>query len=431
MDNCKRVLIITYYWPPAATAGVHRWLKFSAKLSDFGIEPIMYVPENPTYFLTDEKLVKETEGIQVLKHKITEPYSLFKRFSGNSNINSGFISEVKKKKSWKEEFSIWIRGNFFIPDARVFWVKPSVRFLSRYLKENKIDFIISSGPPHSLHLIAMELKQKFNIPWIADFRDPWTTMDYYFKMKISSRADRKHHRLEKAVVTGADLVTVVSVQMKREFDESYGVNCKVLYGGYNDSKLVRADSAKRYEQLNIVHSGTMLKDRNPQVLWDALRELKEISPESYNFIRIRLVGRVDNFVREAIERSGITSCVEFLGTVPHDISISEQRNASILLLSIDWIENSEFVITSKIFEYLGAKRPILCIGNKTGDVADIVNKVDGSVVIDFTDKEGLIGSLKHYIKKVKDRDLEDVSGGEAFSMTNRTKELVDLIQSYT
>ena len=177
----KRVLIITYYWPPAGGSAVYRWLKFTKYLREFGWEPVIYTAENGEYTELDPDNVKDIpSGVTVLKQPIWEPYNFYKRFIGQKKtekINVGFLTE-KKKPALAERISVWVRGNFFIPDARCFWVKPSVKYLSAWLAKNPVDMVISSGPPHSMHLIAMKLKKQFNLPWIADFRDPWTNIDF-------------------------------------------------------------------------------------------------------------------------------------------------------------------------------------------------------------------------------------------------------------
>ena len=186
----KKVLIITYYWPPSGGAGVQRWLKFAKYLSDFGWEPIIYTVENGEYPVLDYDLLDEVpKGITVLKTPIWEPYSIYKKFTGRKKedkINSGFLSE-KKNPKLLEKLSIWIRGNLFIPDARKFWIKPSVNFLTNYLIDNPVDIVVSSGPPHSSHIIALKLKEKNKLPWLADFRDPWTNIYYYKELLLNKK----------------------------------------------------------------------------------------------------------------------------------------------------------------------------------------------------------------------------------------------------
>ncbi|MEO0900708.1 MAG: glycosyl transferase family 1, partial [Bacteroidota bacterium] len=194
----QKVLVIVYYWPPAGGPGVQRWLKFVKYLPHFEIEPIVYIPENPSYPIVDTNLVKEIpEDVQILKQPIREPYAFASLLSKKKtkSISSGMIPE--KKASPLAKFLLWVRGNFFIPDARKLWVKPSIRFLSKVIEENNIETIISTGPPHSLHLIGLGLKQQHNVQWIADFRDPWTSIGYHKKLNLTQSSQKKHKYLEK------------------------------------------------------------------------------------------------------------------------------------------------------------------------------------------------------------------------------------------
>ena len=218
----RKVLIITYYWPPSGGAGVQRWLKFVKYLPNLGWEPVVYTVENGEYPVMDKSLNEDVSAaLKVIKTPIWEPYNIYKKISGrnkNDTINSGFLAESKKSK-FSENLGKWVRGNFFIPDARKYWIKPSIKYLSNFLNDNPADLIISSGPPHSTHLIAMDLKNKFQIPWVSDFRDPWTNIDFYKELKLTNWADAKHKRLEKHVLTNSDLVLTVGNQLKQELIE--------------------------------------------------------------------------------------------------------------------------------------------------------------------------------------------------------------------
>ncbi|NTW26696.1 MAG: glycosyltransferase family 4 protein, partial [Lentimicrobium sp.] len=187
----RRVLIISYYWPPSGGAGVQRWLKFVKYLRESGWEPVVYVPENPEYPAIDESLAKDIpDGIEIIKTPIWEPYSFYKKLIGagkGERINAGFLSE-KKRPGLTEQFSIWLRGNFFIPDARKFWIRPSISFLTRYLEKHPVDAIVSTGPPHSMHMIALGVKKRTGLPWLADFRDPWTNIDFYHELMLTTWA---------------------------------------------------------------------------------------------------------------------------------------------------------------------------------------------------------------------------------------------------
>jgi len=230
----KKVLIITYYWPPSGGAGVQRWLKFVKYLREYGWEPVVFTAEGGEVPVIDDSLKKDIpENIEVIYGPIWEPYTAYKRLIGQKKgdkIQTGFLTENKKPKT-TEKLSIWIRGNLFIPDARKFWIKPSVKSLSKYLKENNVDAIVSNGPPHTTHMIALSLKKKFDIPWLADFRDPWTNIDFYDKLLLSKWADKTHHKLEDEVINLADEVVTVSPNWAKDFLEQSKRKFQVIYNG--------------------------------------------------------------------------------------------------------------------------------------------------------------------------------------------------------
>ena len=315
----KKVLILTYYWPPSGGAGVQRWLKFVKYMREFGFEPVVYTAENGEMPVIDESLQKDVpEGTIVIKTPIWEPYSFYKRFIGRKKedkINASFLNE-NKKAGFTEKISVWIRGNFFIPDARKFWIKPSIAYLNEYIQKNKIELVISSGPPHSMHLIALGLKQKHkNLKWIADFRDPWTNIDFYEKLMLTKWADDKHHKQELSVLRNADIVLSIGQTMSNEFLEMYKnsggqdlTKFKVIANGFDDEDLKTGDVIKD-KKFSIAHIGTLVKDRNPQVLW---KVLSKIVNENQNFkdqLEIKLVGKLDFFVKEQIEQFGLDQFV--------------------------------------------------------------------------------------------------------------------------
>ncbi|MCB0428063.1 MAG: glycosyltransferase, partial [Mangrovimonas sp.] len=230
----KKVLIVAYYWPPAGGPGVQRWLKFVKYLPDFGIEPIVFVPENASYPIVDESLNTEiSSAATVIKFPIKEPYKLAGFLSKSSkNISKGIIPD-KKKQSLIQQMMLYIRGNFFIPDARIGWVKPSVSFLETYCSEHKIDTLITTGPPHSLHLIGLHLKEKLSLKWITDFRDPWTSIDYHKELKLSKASENKHKALEKQVLTTADQIVVTSESTRLEFEQITSKPIEVITNGYD------------------------------------------------------------------------------------------------------------------------------------------------------------------------------------------------------
>jgi len=234
----KKELIIAYYWPPAGGPGVQRWLKFVKYLPEFDIEPIVYHPSNANYPIIDQTLKDEVfPNLTTLSQPIQEPYKLAKLFSKKSKtISKGIISDANKQ-SIVERLMLFVRGNFFIPDARKNWVKPSINYLSNYIIENQIETIITTGPPHSLHLIGLKLKQNLKVNWIADFRDPWTTIGYHKQLKLTKAAQNKHKSLEKEVLNTADQVIVTSPSTKTEFETITKQPITVITNGYDTEKV--------------------------------------------------------------------------------------------------------------------------------------------------------------------------------------------------
>ncbi len=399
----KRALIITYYWPPAGGPGVQRWLKFVTYFKEFGIEPIVYIPENPHYPLTDNSLINEVpKGLEIIKQPIKEPYRFAKVFSKSKTkqVSSGIITN--KKQSVLEKLMLWVRGNFFIPDARIGWAKPSIAYLQKYIKENKVDVIITSGPPHSLHLIGLELKQTMKLPWIADFRDPWTTIHYHKSLKLSKSSEKKHKKLESQVLNSADRVVVTSPSTKMEFGKITDVPIEVITNGYDSSE---KSTRTLDESFSLVHIGSLLSERNPELLWKVLSELTSESKSFASDLKIRLAGTISEDILGSINSYGLQKKCDVVGYVSHKQAIQMQQNAQVLLLvEIDRPE-TRAIIPGKLFEYLAAKRPILALGPIGSDVASIVSETKSGHYFNYSEEEKLKAQLLSYYRDYKDEKL--------------------------
>ncbi len=373
----KRVLIITYYWPPNGGAGVQRWLKMSKYLPQFGWQPVVYTPSNPEVITPDDTLLEGMPtSVEVIKRPITEPYGLYKRLTGrkaDEKVHLGFLNE-QKRKNWREDLAVWIRGNAFVPDARVWWVKPSVRFLRDYLRKHPVDAIVSTGPPHSMHLIALGLKKEFpTLRWIADWRDPWTNIDFYHQLKLTAWADRKHHRLEREVIARADVNVVVGWTMAKELEELGSLHTEVITNGYDPAD-VPTPPEPVDNDYSLVHVGSMTASRDVPQLWKLLADLCRTDPSFGAHLRLRFVGPVDQVVITSIAAAGLADKVERIGSVDHAQAMRAMQRARVLLLSINDTANAKGVLTSKLFEYLSVGRPILAIGPKDGDVARVLKE---------------------------------------------------------
>lgn len=386
----KKVLVILYYWPPTGGSGVQRGLYFVKYLREFGWEPIVYTPENPEMPAIDNSLEKEIpDGLTILKTPIWEPYKWYKRITGQkeeSRIKSLVVTEKKEKRNWAHKLSVWIRGNFFIPDARVFWVNPSVRFLKKYLEEHPVDAIFSSSPPQSMHLIAQRLHDHFGIPWIADFRDPWTGISYFNELGLTQWARNKHHRLEKKVLTSANEVTTVSQALTAELGILGNRSIELITNGFDERKYPERGIPDP-ERFILSYVGTLSRDRNPVEFWKQLADYLTRHTEIRNRFTLRMIGPIDDSVFHSIEQSGLDTALEKIEYIPHE-DVPGYLDTSHALLLIG-IPGGTGVLTGKLFEYLDAQRFILSIGPEDGDVVSILKDTGAGVNADFSDTEAI------------------------------------------
>lgn len=413
---------------------MQRWLKFVKYLPQHGWQPVVYTPLNGEMPVLDASLEKDIpHGTIIIKTPIREPYAFYKKLVGagkGERINTGFLTE-KKRPGLAEKLSVWIRGNLFIPDARCLWISPSVRYLKKWLKENPVDAIVSSGPPHSMHLIALKLSEETGIPWLADFRDPWTNIDYYSDLMLTAAADRKHQRLEEQVVRGASRVVVVGNSMREEFESKYRRPVTVITNGYDEEDRGEACTADTGKFV-MAHIGTLVRSRNPENLWLAIRELADAQPAFASKLSIRLTGKVDLSVRESLRKLELERFVTYVDYLPHDQVGREQQSASVLLLILNNTPNARGIITGKLFEYLASRRPVLCIGPPDGDAAAILNESGGGTTCNFDD----LPSIKQTLSDLFNRYLqqENITSGsniEQYSRKSLTAKLVGVLEEMT
>jgi glycosyltransferase involved in cell wall biosynthesis len=427
----KKVLIITYYWPPSGGAGVQRWLKFAKYLRESGWEPVIYTPENPELTYTDKSLLDDVpEGLTILKTKIFEPYNFYKLLTGKSKsakYHHGFLQDSPDKSStFMEKLAVWIRGNLFIPDARRWWIKPSVRFLKKYMAEHKPELIVSTGPPHSMHLIGMGLKQKFNIPWIADFRDPWTGIYYFEKLKLSERARKKHFKLEKACMDSADLLLTVGQTMKQDFGKITNTPVEVITNGYDHADYEQVIPQKA-EKFSLMYTGMFLPDQNPPELWEVLQELVEEDEAFSNELQLRFIGKTDAAIVSDIKKNNLIDFLRLEDHFPHDELPYLQQQAAVLLLCINRIPNARYILTGKVFEYLASGKPILAICPEDSDVAKIIKDTQSGFIVPFGEKEKLKKTLSQLFDRFsKDGLAANTKGAEAFSRQELSRRLADI-----
>ena len=427
----RRVLVITYYWPPSGGSGVQRWVKFAKYLPAEGWQPVVYTPENPERQSEDKSLYADIPAeVEVVRRPITEIYGIYRSLTGRKASAAEVNVVNSQRKSFKQRLVMWVRGNAFIPDPRISWVRPSVRFLKKYLAEHPVDLVVTTGPPHSMHLIGRGLKRATGIPWIADFRDPWTKIFYFKHLSLSAWAQKRHERLEQSVLDEADAVVAVSPLVRDDFVAVTRTPVHLITNGYDPD-----DYQQRVEPdgfFNLTHTGLFAADGNPLVLWKVLADKVREDALFARMLRLRLVGKTDVQVLEAIRAAGLGDQLVDLGYRDHQTAVREQLGASVLLLPLRQEPEYRATLPGKLFEYLGARRPVLGIGQTDGAMARILAETGAGQTFDWPDEAGLRAALDRlweaFRSGVEPKLSEDLS---VYSRRSTARRMAALFQEIT
>ena len=425
----KRLLIISYYWPPTGGSGVQRWVKFAKYLPLFGWQPVIYTPENPEQLAVDESLVSDIpECAEIIKTRINEPYELYRKLVGGAHKAEGGVNPVNAgKKSFKQKLALLIRGNCFVPDPRISWLGPSVKYLKNYLKEHPVDAIVSTGPPQSMHLIARNLKRELGVKWIADFRDPWTKMFSYKHLALLPWVDNKHHKLEQSVLDEADAIIAVTPGVQADFAKSTSTPVHLITNGYDEDAFQAAPERDR-ARFTIVHTGLFAADGNPLNLWDALARKCASDREFRRALQIKLIGKTDKEIIEALRVRGLGDNFLDMGYLPHAQTVSAQKGADVLMLPLRREPEYAKVYPGKLFEYLAARRPILGIGQEDGLCAQVLRETSSGLMFDWNSVAPLENFIDEEWERFKLGDNCPIhSDISRYSRKQLTGQLIELI----
>jgi glycosyltransferase involved in cell wall biosynthesis len=372
-----KVLFLTYYWPPSGGAGVQRCLKFVKYLPAFGIEPtVITVSEKEgAYPVIDKTLQAEVpENVRVYRTSTSEPFEYYKKLTGKKEIPYGGFANEKKDGLLQKVFK-FLRGNLFIPDARVGWNKHAIRQVAELLKTEKFDAVITSSPPHSTQLIGLELQKKYNLRWIADLRDPWTDIYYYKELNHTLPARKLDEKYEKQVLNKADALLVTSSNTKRLFlnklTASHPEKIHVLPNGYDEEDF-RFPTEPPQDTFCLTYAGTITDTYNIGTFLQAFAE----NARRHSDIKftLRFVGKVSAEVEKQIEEANLLHLVEFIPFVPHMESIQYLMRSTVLLMAIPDVENNFCILPGKLFEYMASNKQILCIGPTHSDADNIIEE---------------------------------------------------------
>ena len=400
-----KVLVITYYWPPAGGPGVQRWLSFVKYLPGFEIEPIVLIPEGADYPILDASLSDEVpDSIEIHKLKIKEPYTVARFFLGSKarTMSSGILKESGGNLA--ERLALWIRGNFFIPDARKSWVKSAIRKASQIVADGDIGTVITTGPPHSIHLIGLGLKKQLGLNWIADFRDPWTSIGYHSKLRLTKSSQRKHKELESQVLNGADKLITTSRTTAEEFAKLTNSPIAVITNGFDSTMERRESDLDEYFSLSFI--GSLLSRRNPLNLWYSLAEIVKENKDFKEVLKIKLIGVVSDQVLSTIKELGLDGFIQLVPYVEHKKAIEFQRQSQVLLLLEIDSEETRGIIPGKLFEYMAARRPILAIGPRNWEAGELVEQTGTGKYFLYADLNAIKSQILQWFHLYKSKQLD-------------------------
>jgi len=398
----KRVLVISYYWPPSGGSGVQRWVKMCKYLSSFGWQSVVYTPSNPALTSIDTTLAEDVPAdVEIITCPIVEPGQFAKK------TTSAQVTPINgQKKSIKQKVMMWARGNFFIPDPRIMWLRPSISFLKEYLEGHPVDAIVSTGPPHSMHLIARRIAREFSIPWVADFRDPWTKMFYFKHLELTSWAERKHQSLEKQVLDECSTVVAVSPFVAAEFMEMTTTPVALITNGYDEDDFDAA-ATPDYSGFTLLHAGLFASDGNPEVMWRALKTALDNNSSVADDFTLELCGKTDQAIIDSIKAAGLGRYLKNDGYLDHREVVKKMQSAASLMLPLRKEPEYKATLPGKLFEYLASRRPIIGVGQKDGAMAAIIAKTAAGDVFDWNDEEQMVRWFTEKFRLFEEGKLEN------------------------
>jgi len=396
----NKVLIVAYYFPPSGGPGVQRVLKFVQYLRQFNWEPVVLTVRDGNFPARDESLLKEIpDGVKVIRTEIFEPYDLYRKLTGKKQGAAIDVNTIRKegtKIPFSERVSEFIRATFFIPDARIGWLRHAVRAGMEEIGKGEIKAIYSSSPPYTCSLIARALKRKSGLPWVAGFRDPWTgfitTPD---RWAIPGAIDR---RLERSVFTEADAVEVAWLGIMNDAIGKYPKLPREKFhhlpNGYDSADIPEVRPCERSDpRFTITYTGSMYGRRNPLAFLKGVESLTDSGRIDPATLRLRFIGRFGDEVMEMFRGSSLGTAIEVVGYMAHKESIRQLLLSDALLLVVDEYEGSDEVVPGKVYEYIGSGRPVLAVGPERSAIAELIAETRSGFVAHQSDSAGIAAAF--------------------------------------
>lgn len=433
----KKVLVLTYYWPPSGGPGVQRILNFCNYLPEFGWQPIVITPRNGTYPVKDESLVKQINpSLKIHTTQTLEVFALYNLLkTGKATKESPVgMSDVIDSASFFQKLSNYIRANFFVPDPRIGWNRFAVAEAARVIRSGEVDAVITTGPPQSTHLIGLKLKKKFKLPWVADLRDPWVNIFYNRYLLRTAKSKRKDQRYENQVLATADRITVVSTGLIEEFSDR-AKDITLIYNGYHSADfdhVVPKEMAK--DTFHLGYVGSFKPSQNNHNLWKAIAALIRENEDFAKSFALVFVGKAGEGLTRTLSEFGLEKYVQMVGYVGHNEAISYMAGLQSQLFIIPEVDDNKKIITGKLYEYMAVQNQIFSLGPVDGEAAVLLKEFGHDPMLAYQNLEGMKKTLLAQFNRWKDNNRQPVKMGvrpEKYNRRSQTKVLADLLDQLT
>jgi len=393
----RRSLLIGYYFAPSGGPGVQRILKFARYLPEYGWLPTVLTVDHKYAAVPsiDESLFHEVPPeVKVIRTRAWDPFNFYSRIQGKKKEQVIKVGHIEKEQGLNK-IARWLRGNIFLPDARVGWVPFASQIARNLVQEQKFDAIMSTGPPHSSHLIGMAATKASGLPWVADFRDPWVEIYYSDQMYETSLARNIQIRIERKVLSKANAVVAVSKHVGVGLKRRAAIKrYEMIPNGYDPADIPRTYTVtKRRDKFIIAYVGTYNLRRHSEAFVRALKQLQILDS-----VEVHLVGKIENEALKSYQTNKIS--VKKINYLPHGDAIAYMQSADVLLLSLPKVDGhgGAGIVSGKVFEYMSTRRPILAIGPEDGDLATLLHDTQAGEIFDHKNQKGIFRFLNQCLE---------------------------------
>lgn len=349
-----KVLVIAYYYPPLGLSGVQRTLKFTKYMKNFGWEPTVITAGNVAYFAHDFAMLKEAEdaGVRIIRTDALDVNAILGKQYKTVSIPREFIRKTLSS----------ISKAVFIPDNKKSWAKKAYKTAKSLLEKEKFDIIFVTIPPFSSFVYAAKLKKEFGIPLFVDYRDLWYGNHFAFYPTPYHRY--RHKKLEYTALRAAEKVVVINRRIKEKLLLTYPFlsfkDVLIIPHGFDPADFeVAEEKIESAKKMKLTYAGLFYENITPEYLLRAFKQLSVERPDVAAHIELEFIGHLRKENKKLIHELSINDYIRDHGYLDHKETVKRLKGSDVLWMMIGKIKNADTISTSKLFDYIGTRKPIL------------------------------------------------------------------------